>query len=242
MIGDRNSLILDSAVSDMSRWVMRLAELSARSGVAATTIKYYLRLGLLHAGQRESSTWSDYDDSHLRRIALVRALIDVASLPLDAVRRVLEVVGDETVPLHQALGTAQWLLSPTTAEEPSAASRERVCALLARHNWGLAADSPHRSVLAAALDRLDRLSFPAPDALLDQYAEALSRFAPSEVEPITTEADRATAIEHLIVGTLLYEPLLATMRRMAHESESARTQDVTPLSLPKTPEGGICSN
>lgn len=207
----------------MSRLVMRLAELSTRSGVPATTIKYYLRLGLLHAGQRQSSTWSDYDHSHLRRIALVRALIDVAGLPLDAVHRVLEVVTNETVPLHQALGTAQWLLSPTPAKQPSAASRDRVDALLARHNWELASDSPHRSVLAAALDRLDRLSFPAPDALLDQYAEALSHFAPDEVAHITAQADRTTAVEHLIIGTLLYEPLLATMRRMAHESESART-------------------
>lgn len=202
---------------------MRLAELSTRSGVPATTIKYYLRLGLLHAGQRQSSTWSAYDHSHLRRIALIRALIDVAGLPLDAVRRVLEVVADEAVPLHQALGTAQWLLSPIPPEEPSVASRERVDALLNRHNWELGSDSPHRRVLAAALDRLDRLAFPPPDALLDHYAEALGRFAPSEVEPITAETDRATAIEHLIIGTLLYEPLLATMRRMAHESESARS-------------------
>jgi DNA-binding transcriptional MerR regulator len=195
---------------------MRLAELSTRSGVPATTIKYYLRLGLLHAGERQSSTWSAYDDSHLRRIALIRALIDVAGLPL-------EVATDEAVPLHQALGTAQWLLSPDTVEEPSDKSCDRVGALLGRHNWELASDSPHRRVLAAALDRLDRLAFPAPDALLDQYAEALSRFAPSEVEPITTETDRATAIEHLVIGTLLYEPLLATMRRMAHESESAHS-------------------
>jgi hypothetical protein len=36
-------------------------------------------------------------------------------------------------------------------------------------------------VLAAALDPLNRLAFPATDALLDQYAEALSRFAPREV-------------------------------------------------------------
>ena len=200
---------------------MRLAELSTRSGVPATTIKYYLRLGLLHSGQRQSSTWSAYDGSHLRRIALIRALIDVAGLPLEAVRRVLEVVTDDAVPLHRALGTAQWLLSPTTAEEPSDKSCDRVSALVGRHRWELASDSPHRRVLAAALDRLDRLAFPAPDALLDQYAEALSRFAPSEVEPITTQTDRATAIEHLVIGTLIYEPLLATMRRMAHESESA---------------------
>lgn len=202
---------------------MRLAELSIRSGVPATTIKYYLRLGLLHAGERQSSTWSTYDDSHLRRIALIRALIDVAGLPLEAVHRVLEVVTDQAVPLHQALGTAQWLLSPVTPEEPSVESRERVSALLGRHKWALASDSPHRNVLAAALDRLDRLAFPVPDALLDQYAQALSRLAPSEVEAITTETDRATAIEHLIIGTLLYEPLLATMRRMAHESESAQS-------------------
>jgi DNA-binding transcriptional MerR regulator len=202
---------------------MRLAELCTRSGVPATTIKYYLRLGLLPAGDRQSSTWSDYDESHLRRLALIRALIDVAGLPLDAVHRVLEVVTNEAVPLHQALGTAQWLLSPSTAEEPSVESCERVGALLSRHNWELASDSPHRRVLAAALDRLDRLAFPAPDALLDQYAEALSRFAPREVEPIKTETDRATAIEHLVIGTLLYEPLLTTMRRMAHESESAQS-------------------
>jgi hypothetical protein len=138
---------------------------------------------------------------------------------------VLAVVSDKSVPTHQALGTAQWLLSPTVVEEPSVESAERVEALLARHGWELASDSPHRRVLAAALDRLDHLAFPAPDALLDQYAETLSRLAASEVEPITTETDRATAIEHLVIGTLLYEPLLATMRRMAHESESTHRSE-----------------
>ncbi|UQX10736.1 MerR family transcriptional regulator [Candidatus Mycobacterium methanotrophicum] len=163
-----------------------------------------------------------YNDSHLRRLALVRALIEVAGLPLEAVRRVLAVVDDESVPLHQALGTAQWLLSPTPDEEPSAESAERVEALLARHEWALAPDSPHRRALAGALDWLDNLAFPASDTLLDQYAETLARLAPSEVESVTAQAERATAIEHLVIGTLLYEPLLATMRRMAHEAESAR--------------------
>lgn len=202
---------------------MRLAELSTRSGIPASTIKYYLRRGLLHAGERQSSTWSDYDESHLRRLALVRALIDVAGLPLQAVHRILGVVADETVPLHQALGTAQWLLSPSVAADPSTQACRRVNDLLARHGWQIAPDSPHRQVLAAALDRLECLAFPAPDELLDKYAQALSRFAPDEVRPITSETHRATAIEHMVIGTLLYEPLLATMRRMAHESESAHS-------------------
>lgn len=201
---------------------MRLAELSARSKVSPSTIKYYLRLGLLQRGEHQSSTWATYNDAHLRRLALIRALTDVAGLPLDAVRRVLAVVDDESVPLHRALGTAQWLLSPTLVEEPSAESSARVDTLLARHDWNLAPDSPHRRTLASALDRLDNLAFPASDALLDRYAETFARLAPSEVQPVTAEAERATAIEHLVIGTLLYEPLLVTMRRMAHAAESAR--------------------
>jgi DNA-binding transcriptional MerR regulator len=202
---------------------MRLADLSTHSGISTSTIKYYLRLGLLDPGQQQSSTWSTYDESHLRRLALIRALSEVAGLPLDAVRRVLAVVNDESVPRHRALGTAQWLLSPDVAAEPSTESAARVDALIARHSWQVAADSPHRRVLADALDRLDRLAFPPPEALLNQYARALSRLAPREVAPIATDSDRASAIEHLVIGTLLYEPLLITMRRMAHESESARS-------------------
>ncbi len=202
---------------------MRLAELSSRSGIPASTIKYYLRIGLLHTGQRQSTTWSAYDESHLRRLALVRALIDVAGLPLQAVHRILEAATDDTVPLHHALGTAQWLLSPTASADPSDQSSDRVDALLARHDWQIAPESPHRQVLAAALDRLEQLDFPAPDKLLDKYAQALTRFAPAEVDPITSQTHRATAIEHMVIGTLLYEPILTTMRRMAHESASSHS-------------------
>jgi len=206
---------------------MRLADLATRSSISASTIKYYLRVGLLHPGQRQSSTWSIYDDSHLRRLALIRALSEVAGLPLESVRRVLEVVDDESVQLHDALGTAQWLLSSPVAQEPTSHSAQRVNSLIERHQWQLSPDSPHRRVLADALDRLDQLDFCPPDALLDQYAQMLSTIAASEVGPITTETDRASAIEHLVIGTLLYEPLLTTMRRMAHESDSAQRSKIS---------------
>ncbi|MGH3536104.1 MAG: MerR family transcriptional regulator, partial [Pseudonocardiaceae bacterium] len=45
---------------------MRLAELSARSGLSTATVKYYLRSGLLPPGTVQSSTWATYDDGHLR--------------------------------------------------------------------------------------------------------------------------------------------------------------------------------
>jgi DNA-binding transcriptional MerR regulator len=200
---------------------MRLAELSARSGLSTPTIKFYLRAGVLHAGVTESTTWASYDESHLRRLTLVRALTDVGGLSIDAVRRVIAAVDDETVPLHEALGAAQWQLSPVIEAESSAESMTRVDALLARHDWTLDPESPHRQALAAALDVLETLDFPATDEVLDSYVAALEAVARLEVERIASE-ERSLAAEHAVIGTLLYEPVLLTLRRIAHEVMSSR--------------------
>ncbi|HSJ19648.1 MAG TPA: MerR family transcriptional regulator [Nocardioidaceae bacterium] len=200
---------------------MRLAELSARSGLSTATIKYYLRAGLLPAGVTRSATWASYDESHVRRLRLVRALTDVAGLSLEEVRGVVEAV-DASGSDHQARGAAQWPLSPAPAREPSTTSVERVEALLSRHGWELASESPHRRTLAAALDTLDELDFAATDEILDAYARGLESVAEIEVARVAAETEPVVAAERLVVGTLLYEPVLLTLRRMAHEAVSAR--------------------
>lgn len=202
--------------------LMRLAELSARSGLTTPTIKYYLRLGLLAPGVTESSTWASYDETHLRRLRLVRALTEVGGLTLEEVRRVIAAVDDDALPSHAMRGAAQWPLSPEVAEDPSAESLARVDDLLLRHGWKLEPASPHRRTLAAALDRLAGLDFPATDEVLDAYVTALAPVARVEVARISGE-DRSLAAEHTVIGTVLYEPVLLTLRRIAHEVTSSRT-------------------
>src|SRR5688500_1047600 len=51
-----------------------------------------LRAGLLPRGTTQSSTWASYDEDHLRRLRLVRALADVAGLSLEEVRGVVDAV------------------------------------------------------------------------------------------------------------------------------------------------------
>jgi DNA-binding transcriptional MerR regulator len=192
---------------------MRLAELSSRSGLSTATIKYYLRLGLLAPGETESATWASYDESHLRRLTLVRALTEVGGLSLDAVRQVLVALDDESLTTHQARGAVQW--------PPSPAALARVEALLARAGWTLDVQSPHRLRLAAALDTLATLDFPATDEVLDSYVAALGPVAEVEVRRLAAD-DPTAAAEHVVIGTVLYEPVLVTLRRIAHEVESAR--------------------
>lgn len=200
---------------------MRLAELSRRCGLPTATIKYYLRVGLLAPGLTEGRTWARYDDGHVLRLRLVRALTDVAGLSLDDVRRVMEAV-DASGSDHQTRGAAQWPLSAPLVREPSEESLDRVESLLTRHCWELEPDSPHPPRLAAALDTLEELAFPASDEILSAYAEALEPVAEIEVPRVATETEPIVAAERLVIGTLLYEPVLLTLRRMAHEAISAR--------------------
>lgn len=89
---------------------MRLAELSAHSGVSTATIKYYLREGLLPPGRQLNATTAEYDEEHLRRLRLVRAMIQVGKVPVATVREVLGHVDDDSLPRAMRLGAAVWAL------------------------------------------------------------------------------------------------------------------------------------
>lgn len=69
---------------------MRMAELSRRSGVPVSSIKLYLREGLLPHGVRTAANQARYDDEHLQRLAMVRSLIEVGGLRVARVRAVLD--------------------------------------------------------------------------------------------------------------------------------------------------------
>ncbi len=201
---------------------MWMAELSARSGISVATIKYYLREGLLHSGEAAGATRARYDESHVRRLRLVRALTEVAGLRLDTVRQVLAGV-DDAGSWHEAVGAAHTRIGGADDERlPTAASLARVDALLARQGWQLAPGHPHAHMIARALDALDDVDHPASDTLLDLYAHAMRPVAAHEVLAVR-DADHPHVevdVEAAVIGTLLQEPLLLAIRRIAQENVS----------------------
>jgi len=110
---------------------MWMAELAERSGVRVPTIKFYLREGLVPRGEERGATRAAYGEEHVRRLRLVRALVEVAGLGLDRVREVLDALDDPTLSLHETIATAHQLLSPIPSPDPSPESRAQVAALLA---------------------------------------------------------------------------------------------------------------
>jgi DNA-binding transcriptional MerR regulator len=131
---------------------MLMAELSRGSGVPVATIKYYLREGLLPPGTATSATRAEYGEGHLRRLRLIRALVEIGEIPVAAIGHILAVVDDESASLHVMLGAVQYALGPHPVRPAAAkadqdwqvASRE-ADVLIAGLGWTVAADAPART-------------------------------------------------------------------------------------------------
>lgn len=202
---------------------MRMAELSERSGTPVATIKYYRREGLLPPGEATAANQARYSQDHVDRLRLVRALRDVAGLPVAAIREVLAAVDDPARSLHDVVGTAHRALDPD-GDDVTEDALARVEALLERAGWQVSDTAPARRSLARALQALDVLDVPAGPEVLDRYVEAADRVAAGEVAATMDPADRSreAVVTSVVVGTLLFEPVLGALRRLAHEHHSAR--------------------
>ncbi|MCF3131583.1 MULTISPECIES: MerR family transcriptional regulator [Streptomyces] len=209
---------------------MRLGELSRRSGVSTATIKYYLREGLLPAGRQVNTTTAEYDEEHLRRLRLVRAMIQVGRVPVATVREVLKHVDDESLGRTIRMGAALWALpqvsEPDEEDEYVRAAHQEVGELLRTLGWAnaqaLVTLSPAYRSLVVAVAALRRLGYDWESERLVAYAQLMHRAAVLDLDFVETHPSEAEKVETAVLGAILAEPLLQALHRLAQEEESAR--------------------
>ena len=201
---------------------MRISELARQSGLPVATIKFYLREGLLPPGAPISRTQAEYSDAHLERLRLIRALRDIADLPVATVGTVLAAVDDEKVPLLDLLGITQTAVAGSKGSATSASESgvELATQLLADLDWTLLEDSPLVDSLGRVLDVLQGEGEPVDAESLRPWAEAARAVAEVEMDHIPVEAPRAEAAHTVAVGTVIYGELLAQLRLAAQEAVS----------------------
>lgn len=207
---------------------MRIAELSRRGGVPVPTAKYYLREGLLPPGEATARNQADYGEEHLRRLRLVRALLEVGGLSLSEVRAVLAAVDDEETSTHDALGRVHHALGPADPGRPPddvARARAEVDAFLVDRTWRVSPEAPARRALADALVALRRLGHDADVAVFTPYADLAAALAEREIGGLhqvgQQASTRADLVESVVVGTVVFEAALVALRRLAQEHFSA---------------------
>ncbi|MEU3512434.1 MerR family transcriptional regulator [Streptomyces longwoodensis] len=209
---------------------MRLAELSGRSGVSTATIKYYLREGLLPPGRQVNATTAEYGEEHLRRLRLVRAMVQVGRLPVATVREVLGHVDDDSLGRTIRLGAALWALpqvpGPDADDEHVRAAREEADALLDTLGWSnarlLTTISPAYRSLVVAVAAFRRLGYDGDAELLVSYARLMHRAAELDLDHVERQPSEPERVEAAVLGAVLVEPMLQALHRLAQEEESAR--------------------
>jgi DNA-binding transcriptional MerR regulator len=201
---------------------MRIAELSRDSGVPVPTIKYYVREGLLKPGELTSPNQAQYDDSHLRRLRLIRALTEVGGLSVAAVRDLLDAASAPATSLHDALGKMQYATTPSHRYEPAQeAAHQQVDDFIRRHGWEVRPDSPARRVLASVLTALHDLGQDDLVSLADAYAAPAEKIAAADVTAILARQGRDSQLQGVVIGTVLGDTMLSALRRLAQENASA---------------------
>lgn len=210
---------------------MKVSELSRRSGVPVATLKYYLREGLLPPGERVASNQACYDERHLRRLRLIRILQDVGGLSLTAIQSVtreLDVPDAQTMDALRAAMDAQGERSAERVAAESApawqAAAKEIDAFLDQVGWATRPDSTARKRLVDALLTLRETSPDLPVTAFFPYVRAAGEMAQMEVAHVMgdLEAGPAEAVEAVVMGTVLWEPVFTSLRRIAHESLSRR--------------------
>jgi DNA-binding transcriptional MerR regulator len=199
---------------------MRISELVERTGVPLATVKFYLRQGMLPPGEAVSATRAEYGEEHVRRVGLIRALSDVAGLPLQKVKDVLDLIDHPEGELFDALGRAVAALPPylDDAQPPYPRARAAIAAI------GQVYDERYAAVaqLERALEAVEAAGIPMTDDRLQAYAEHLRAMAEFDLNRMPEDGGREGALAYAVLGTALYDPVVAALRRLAHQDAAAR--------------------
>ena len=197
---------------------MRISELSERSGVTIATLKYYLREGVLHAGELQGATRAVYDESHLERVRLVRTLVDVGRLSIERVREVVQAIDAPPATRHDLLGAAHEALRPPTH---TAAPTDDALASVAALGLPDCERSAATNQLAHALTAAAAGGWAIEPATLAVWLDAMHEVARTDVVAELGEVSASEALRYAIVGNVLTDPVLLALRRVAQEAVSA---------------------
>ncbi|GAA5165752.1 MerR family transcriptional regulator [Pseudonocardia eucalypti] len=202
-----------------------MAELSRESGVPVATIKYYLRERLLPPGERTSPNQALYDETHIRRLKLIRALLEVGGLSVATVADVLAAL-DEQISTHKVLGIASHGLPMPKAGGDAQArewAAEQVDRVVAERGWQLRPDHPVVDSLVGTLSAFAELGRPELIAQLSGYAELADRIAELDLRTIADLPSTESIVEGAVIATVLGDVVFAALRRLAQQQVSART-------------------
>jgi len=202
---------------------VRISELSSATGVSVPSIKYYLREGILPQGELTSANQASYGETHVLRLKLIRALLDVGGLPIATAKEVLAAIDTPGLPLTWVFGVAQHAISDASLYEPSEGETDgtrEVRATIDRMGWHVSPENPGVHGAARVIDTYARVGHPELAHIWEGYARGAELIAQADLASVGFSDDVTAMAETVVVGTVLGDALVSALRRMAQEHVS----------------------
>ena len=207
---------------------MKISELSRQSGVPQATIKYYIRAGLLAPGTKTARNQAQYPEQHLDRLKLIRALREVGGLSVETVRSLFEALAE--TPSLQVAAMAHDSLSPrrpaAKRDADWSAAEQELADFLAGLGWQIYRGSTtfeHLVDVYVAMKQAWPAELRPTEVTIDSlrhYAEAAHQIASFDLggdDVDVTQLRPEDQLRWVVLGTVLLEPLLLALRRVAHQ-------------------------
>ncbi len=197
---------------------MQVSELAQRAHVSVATVKYYIREGMLATGDSKGPRRATYDESHVQRIHLIKALTGPAGLSLSQTKAILQIIDAPQSSLIDRLAGATRVLAAAAGadedtDDKSYPRAERAVGWLGEP---YRAEPPAAALLESALHAVEIAGYQLHPEQFAVYGENMLAIAASEIAHIPS--DPAEAVEYAVLGTVLFEPVLAAIRRLAQQS------------------------
>lgn len=201
---------------------MQLKDLSGHTGVSAASIKYYLREGLLPAGETVHATRAQYSARHVERLGLIQALRRIVGLNIEQIRGILKMA-DDGAPRLDLLAAVQRVVLHLDSHAPAGvdAGTPPADAVVRLRNWP---DYPSdaRNALNAHLELMEGLNIPVSGEVLDTYSKAMDDVARVDIAATTAPESVDQLILTAAVGMHMHSQLLLKLLALGQASHAIR--------------------
>ncbi|MDV8146710.1 MerR family transcriptional regulator [Arthrobacter sp. B10-11] len=201
---------------------MQLKDLSGHTGVSAASIKYYLREGLLPAGETVHATRAQYSARHVERLGLIQALRRIVGLNIEQIRGILKMA-DDGAPRLDLLAAVQRVVLhlDSHAQAGVDAGTPPADAVVRLRNWP---DYPSdaRNALNAHLELMESLNIPVSGEVMDTYSKAMDDVARVDIAATTAPESVDQLILTAAVGMHMHSQLLLKLLALGQASHAIR--------------------
>jgi len=205
---------------------MKLSELEAQSGVSRTTLKHWIRVGLMPHGRLRNTTTAVYEQHHVDRARLIAVLRDSYGASTAAIKSLTDLIDSEGVLMLDVMNACQAFAlgvpDASASDSGIEVHRERTYELMRRRDWrgypGVAEQG-----LAHALAQAAEVGLAYDVDELMAYADALEPLASRNVAALQPDGSPDVVARRMLLAINARARQLVALSSLAHAAIAIRS-------------------